>query len=101
MATSVPLGPLQQLEPSTPVASHLDKAIGTLSAKYPLGNLATFLMSDGCDYLNGQTIAIDGAEYLTGGTFYRALAALGDNEWEAIRSTIKSTNEKDKAKRST
>jgi hypothetical protein len=31
----------------------------------------------------------------------RALAAFVDEEWESIRSTIKSTNEKDKAKRST
>ena len=57
-------------------------------------------MSDGCNYLNGQTIAIDGAEYLTGGTFYRSLASLEDKDWEAIRETIKSSNEKDKAKRS-
>ena len=40
------------------------------------------------------------AEYLTGGTFYRALASMKDEDWEAIRDTIKTTNEKDKAKRS-
>ena len=33
------------------------------------------------------------------GTFYRALASMKDEDWEAIRDTIKSTNEKDKAKR--
>ena len=55
-------------------------------------------MSDGCDYLNGQTIALDGAEYLTGGTF-RHLASLSDKDWEAIKDSIKKTNEKDKAKR--
>ena len=74
--------------------------MGRVGEMEELGNLATFLMSDGCNYLNGQTIAIDGAEYLTGGTFYRALASLEDKDWEAIKDTIKSSNEKDKAKRS-
>ncbi|MDG2060835.1 MAG: SDR family oxidoreductase [SAR86 cluster bacterium] len=64
-----------------------------------LGNLATFLMSDGCDYLTGQTIAIDGGQYLTGGTFSH-LSSLKDEDWEAIKGNIKATNEKDKAKRS-
>jgi NAD(P)-dependent dehydrogenase (short-subunit alcohol dehydrogenase family) len=74
--------------------------MGRVGEMEELGNLATFLMSDGCNYLNGQTIAIDGAEYLTGGTFYRQLASLKDEDWEALRDSIKSTNEKDKAKRS-
>ena len=74
--------------------------MGRFGEMEELGNLATFLMSDGCDYLTGQTIALDGGEYLTGGTFYRALASLKDEDWEAIKSTIKATNEKDKQKRS-
>ena len=74
--------------------------MGRVGEMEELGNLATFLMSDGCNYLNGQTIAIDGAEYLTGGTFYRALASMKDEDWDAIRESIKTTNEKDKAKRS-
>ena len=74
--------------------------MGRVGEMEELGNLATFLMSDGCDYLTGQTIALDGGEYLTGGTFFRALASLKDEDWEAIKSTIKATNEKDKQKRS-
>ena len=95
------LSPGQDPDQATQDPSYSSNPMGRVGQMEELGNLATFLMSDGCDYLNGQTIAIDGAEYLTGGTFYRAIAALGDEEWEAIRSTIKSTNEKDKAKRST
>ena len=35
-----------------------------------LQNLIIFLLSDGCDYLTGQTIAIDGGQHLAGpGTF--------------------------------
>lgn len=64
-----------------------------------LTNLATFLMADGCDYLTGQTIAIDGAQYqATGGNFSR-MASLTDADWDNIRGMIKSTNDKDKAKR--
>ena len=57
-------------------------------------------MSDGCGYLTGQTKALDGRKDLTGGTFYTALASLKDEDWEAIKSTIKATNKKDKQKRS-
>ena len=80
--------------------SYSQNPMGRVGEMEELGNLATFLMSDGCNYLNGQTIAIDGAEYLTGGTFYRALASMKDEDWDAIRETIKTTNEEDKAKRS-
>jgi NAD(P)-dependent dehydrogenase (short-subunit alcohol dehydrogenase family) len=64
-----------------------------------LANLAVFLMSDGCDYLTGQTIAIDGAMHLSSGGNFAALSALGDDDWERIRSEVKSANEKDKAQR--
>ena len=72
---------------------------GRVGQMEELTNLATFLMADGCDYLTGQTIAIDGAQYqATGGNFSR-MSSFTDADWEAIRGLIKSTNEKDKAKR--
>ena len=83
----------------SPGEQYSQNPMGRVGKMEELGNLATFLMSDGCDYLTGQTIAIDGGEYLTGGTFYRSLASLKDKDWEAINSTIKATNEIDKAKR--
>lgn len=64
-----------------------------------LANLAAFLMADGCDYLTGQTIAIDGGMHLAAGGNFARLAALGDSEWEAIRNQIRSANDKDKAQR--
>jgi NAD(P)-dependent dehydrogenase (short-subunit alcohol dehydrogenase family) len=64
-----------------------------------LANLAVFLMADGCDYLTGQTIAIDGAMHLASGGNFAGLAALGDADWEKIRGEVKSANDKDKAKR--
>lgn len=72
---------------------------GRVGQMVELTNLATFLMADGCDYLTGQTIAIDGAQYqATGGNFSR-MASLTDADWDNIRGMIKSTNDKDKAKR--
>ncbi|HSM97248.1 MAG TPA: SDR family oxidoreductase [Rhizomicrobium sp.] len=64
-----------------------------------LANLAVFLMADGCDYLTGQTIAIDGAMHLSSGGNFAALSALGDADWEKIRNEIRGSNEKDRAKR--
>ena len=65
-----------------------------------LQNLATFLMADGCDYLTGQTIAIDGAQYLTGGGTFSKLDKLSDEDWEQMSAMIRSSNNKDKANRS-
>ena len=73
--------------------------LGRVGEMSELQNLATFLMADGCDYLTGQTIAIDGAQYLTGGGTFSGLGKLSDDDWDQIRSMIKSANNKDKADR--
>ena len=65
-----------------------------------LANLAVFLMSDGCDYLTGQTIAIDGAMHLASGGNFASLSRLGDDDWARIQREIRAANEKDKAQRS-
>ena len=75
--------------------------LGRVGEMSELQNLASFLMADGCDYLTGQTIAIDGAQYITGGGTFSGLSKLKDSDWEEIKSMIKSTNEKDKANRNT
>ena len=65
-----------------------------------LQNLAAFLLSGGCDWLTGQTIAMDGANALaTGGNFYD-LREWGDAEWKAAREAIQQVNARDKAARS-
>jgi NAD(P)-dependent dehydrogenase (short-subunit alcohol dehydrogenase family) len=64
-----------------------------------LQNLATFLMSDGCDWLSGETIAMDGAQALaTGGNFYE-LRKWTDAEWQAAREAIQALNARDRAAR--
>jgi NAD(P)-dependent dehydrogenase (short-subunit alcohol dehydrogenase family) len=64
-----------------------------------LQNLSVFLLSDGCRWLTGETIAMDGAQALaTGGNFYE-LRQWGDAEWARAREAIKAQNEKDRAAR--
>ena len=66
-----------------------------------LQNLATFLMADGCEWLTGETIAIDGGGYLATGSggYFTELDKLSDADWEKMRSMIKAQNEKDRAGR--
>ncbi|WP_379550306.1 SDR family oxidoreductase [Qipengyuania sp. DGS5-3] len=76
--------------------------MGRAGKMHEIANLAVFLMGPGAEYVNGQTIAIDGAGYqANGGTFYSKFQALGDEEWDGLRAMIKGTNAKDKADRST
>jgi NAD(P)-dependent dehydrogenase (short-subunit alcohol dehydrogenase family) len=64
-----------------------------------LQNLATFLISDGCQWLTGETIALDGGQsHATGGNFYE-LRHWTDAQWQAAREAIKAQNEKDRAQR--
>jgi len=65
-----------------------------------LQNLATFLMADGCEWLTGETIAIDGGGYLANGASFSELDRLADADWERMRALIKAQNEKDRAGRS-
>ncbi|HTN27769.1 MAG TPA: SDR family oxidoreductase [Burkholderiales bacterium] len=65
-----------------------------------LQNLATFLMADGCEWLSGETIAIDGAGYLATGAYFTELDKMTDADWERARAMIKAQNDKDRAGRS-
>ena len=65
-----------------------------------LTNLVSFLMSDGCDYLTGQTIALDGGQHLVNQLGYPNLMKLSDEEWAEVRAEIKAASERDKQKRS-
>ena len=73
--------------------------LGRVGEMIELQNLATFLMADGGDYLTGQTIGIDGAQYLTGGGTFSQLDKLSDDDWENMRKLIREANNKDKADR--
>ncbi|HEY6241890.1 MAG TPA: SDR family oxidoreductase [Burkholderiales bacterium] len=67
---------------------------------HELQNLAAFLMADGCEWLTGQTIAIDGGGWLANGGSFTELASWSDADWQKAREAIKAQNEKDKRERS-
>jgi NAD(P)-dependent dehydrogenase (short-subunit alcohol dehydrogenase family) len=73
--------------------------MGRVGEMSELQNLATFLMADGCEYLTGQTIALDGAQYLSGGGTFSQLSKMSEDDWSDIRSMIKKTNDSDKQKK--
>jgi NAD(P)-dependent dehydrogenase (short-subunit alcohol dehydrogenase family) len=82
-----------------PGASAARNPMGRVGRMEELQNLATFLMSDGCAWLSGETIVMDGAEAMaTGGNFYE-LRRWGDSEWKAARDAIQALNARDKAAR--
>lgn len=74
------------------------KRIGKMAE---LQNLATFLMADGCEWLTGETIALDGGGYLaTGsGAYFAQLDKMSDADWDKARAMIKAQNDKDRAGR--
>lgn len=65
-----------------------------------LQNLVIFLMSDACEFLTGQTIAIDGAHHLAAPSTFSGLAEMTDEQWAKAKEKIKAASERDKKMRS-
>jgi len=73
--------------------------MGRVGTKDELNNLATFLLSNGCDWLTGQAIMMDGGAYLAmGGNFYE-LREWTREQWAEARALIEAQNKKDKEQR--
>lgn len=94
-------GMTERLSPGSNMESAERSAnpMGRVGEMTELANLAVFLMAKGADYVNGQTIAIDGAAYQATGGNFSGLRAWDDAQWEAVRAMIKASNDKDKAAR--
>ena len=100
-------GAMERLSPGRDVdavraqSSDNPSLLARIGQMHELCNLAVLLMGPGADYINGQTIAIDGGQHLaTQGGFAR-LSEWGDAEWQAAREAIRSANEQDRATRTT
>ncbi len=64
-----------------------------------LRNLVIFLMSDGCDFLTGQTIGIDGGHHLAAPSTFAGLSAMTDEDWRRAREAIAASVAKEKVGR--
>ena len=64
-----------------------------------LQNLMIFLMGDGCDYLTGQTIAIDGGHHLAAPSTFASLSKITPEEWAKTREKLRASAEAEKKQR--
>jgi NAD(P)-dependent dehydrogenase (short-subunit alcohol dehydrogenase family) len=94
-------GASKRLRPGEEPGEHTKKVnpMGRFGRMEELQNLATFLLADGCEWLNGETIAVDGGQHLaSAGSFYD-LRDWSDEQWRAAREAIRAQNDKDRAAR--
>lgn len=59
--------------------------LGRFGEHEELANLATFLVSDGAGYINGDCITIDGGEWLKGASQFGIMEQLTEEEWVAMK----------------
>jgi NAD(P)-dependent dehydrogenase (short-subunit alcohol dehydrogenase family) len=68
---------------------------------HELCNLLTFLQADGCEYLTGQNIAIDGGHHLAAPSTFAALGKLTPDDWAQAKAVVRAKAEAEKTQRST
>jgi len=73
---------------------------GRMGTVAELAHLMIFLLSDACDYITGQTIAMDGGQMLAGPGTFAGLNTLADADWAQIREQSKQATERSKQSRS-
>ncbi len=59
--------------------------LGRFGEHHELTNLASYLMSDGSGFVNGEVVTIDGGEWLKGAGEFNFLDTLSDDDWEQMR----------------
>jgi NAD(P)-dependent dehydrogenase (short-subunit alcohol dehydrogenase family) len=79
----------------------VENPMGRVGRLDELQNLATFLMADGCEWLTGQTIALDGAGHLGYGAQMTRYFDLDDAAWVEMRGRIRAANDRDRQDRAT
>jgi NAD(P)-dependent dehydrogenase (short-subunit alcohol dehydrogenase family) len=73
--------------------------LGRVGEMRELANLAVYLLHPLSEFVNGQTIAIDGGAWNAGSGRASRLSEWTDEQWEQARSAIRGANEQDRAKR--
>lgn len=65
--------------------------LGRFGTVEEFANLAAFLVSDACPYINGEVVVMDGGEWLQGAGEFSALGkSLTEQEWQAMKPAKRS-----------
>ena len=64
-----------------------------------LANLACYLLAPGSEYVNGQTIAIDGGDHLATGANFNDLRRWTESQWSEAREAIARVDAADRERR--
>ncbi|WP_374573464.1 SDR family oxidoreductase [Phenylobacterium sp.] len=96
---SARLNPSQSQETGGGYRDMSGNPMGRVGEMRELANLAVYLLHPLSAYVNGQSIAIDGASWQAGGGGFARLRSWTDDQWKAAREAIQATNAKDRAKR--
>ena len=90
------LSPGQDAESTRDMGSN---PMGRVGKMPELANLVVYLLHPMSEYVNGQTIAIDGGAWNAGGGGFTALRSWDDQQWADARAMIQGANQQDRAKR--
>jgi NAD(P)-dependent dehydrogenase (short-subunit alcohol dehydrogenase family) len=91
-----------RLNPGSQESAYSDMSsnpMGRVGDMRELANLAVYLLHPLSAYVNGQTIAIDGAAFQATGGNFAGLRAWDDAHWDQVKQMIRSANDKDRAQR--
>ncbi len=80
-------GAWERLVPRADLAQRFEtkNPLGRVGRHEELANLASFLLSDGAGYINGEVVTIDGGEWLQGAGQFNFLSELTDADWQALK----------------
>ncbi|MES2289109.1 MAG: SDR family oxidoreductase [Pseudomonadota bacterium] len=73
--------------------------MGRKGTPQELGNLAVFLLAPGSEFVNGQTIAIDGAGWQATGQNFAALSGWTDDQWATAKAAARGIDAREKVAR--
>lgn len=80
-------GAWERLVPRADLAQRFEtkNPLGRVGRHEELANLASFLLSDGAGYINGEVVTIDGGEWLQGAGQFNFLSELTDADWQGMK----------------
>jgi NAD(P)-dependent dehydrogenase (short-subunit alcohol dehydrogenase family) len=77
----------------------LRNPLGRVGRMEELGDLAAFLLAPTSGWISGQTIALDGGDWLANGAYFTEYLGWSDADWAEARARIQARNAADKAGR--